>query len=58
MVTAELASYLCEASKRQCPDVNTDDFKTYLEKAEKEMFPTAGKRTHESSDEDENPAKR
>ena len=56
--SAELTSYLCEACMSQCPDVNTDAFKPFLEKAEKEMFPTAGKRTHESSDEDENPAKR
>lgn len=56
--TRELTSYLCEACMSQCPDVNTNAFDILLNKAENDMYPTAGKRTHESSDEDEQPAKR
>ena len=54
----EFTAYLCEACKSQCPDANIDTFNVFLAKAEKEMYPTAGKRSHESSDEDENPSKR
>ena len=56
--TQELTPYLCEACKSKCPDVDTNDFEILLEKLEKDMYPTPGKRTHESGDEEEQPAKR
>ena len=55
--TLELTPYLCDACKNQCPDVNIDAFNSLLEKAKNDMYPT-GKRGHESSDEDNHPAKR
>ena len=54
----ELTPYLCEGCKGQCSDVSTDAYDVLLEKAENDMFPKSGKRNHESSDDDETPAKR
>ena len=56
--TQDLTPYLCEACITRCPDVNTAAFDILLEKAETEMYPATNKRTHESSDDDDLPAKR